>query len=63
MKAKLPAEEKRRKLLNFTYSEDAHYREHTTVELVNGRYKPVSSLDDNYPSLSRAASPSPSSAL
>jgi len=38
-KAELQAEEKRCKLLNFTYAEDMRYRERTTVERVNGRLK------------------------
>jgi hypothetical protein len=38
-KAELEAEEKRRKLLNFTYAEDVRYRERTTVERVNARLK------------------------
>jgi hypothetical protein len=38
-KAELQAEQKRCKLLNFTYAEDVRYRERTTVERVNGRLK------------------------
>jgi hypothetical protein len=38
-KAELEAEQKRRKLLNFTYAEDVRYRERTTVERVNARLK------------------------
>ena len=38
-KAELQAEKKRCKLLNFTYAEDVHYRERTTVERVNARLK------------------------
>jgi len=38
-KAELQAEQKRCKLLNFTYAEDMRYRERTTVERVNGRLK------------------------
>ena len=39
LKEELQAEEKRCKLLNFNYAEDVHYRERTTVELVNARLK------------------------
>ena len=38
-KAELQAEEKRRKLLNFNFAEDARYRERTAVERVNARLK------------------------
>ncbi len=38
-KAELQAEEKRRKLLNFNYAEQVRYRERTTVERVNARWK------------------------
>ena len=38
-KAELQAEEKRRKLLNFSYAEDVRYHERTTVERVNARLK------------------------
>jgi hypothetical protein len=38
-KAELQAEEKRRKLVNFTCAEDVRYRERTTVERVNARLK------------------------
>ena len=38
-KAELQAEEKRRKLLNFTYAEDVRYHERTTGERVNARLK------------------------
>jgi hypothetical protein len=38
-KAELQAEEKRRKLLNYSFAEDVRYRERTTVERVNARLK------------------------
>jgi hypothetical protein len=38
-KAKLQAEEKRRKLLNYSFAEEVRYRERTTVERVNARLK------------------------
>jgi hypothetical protein len=38
-KAELQAEEKRRKLLNYSFAEEVRYRERTTVERVNARLK------------------------
>jgi hypothetical protein len=38
-KAELQAEEKRRKLLNYSFAEQVRYRERATVERVNARLK------------------------